>query len=91
MKRKTISLGYVRTRLSFAVMYDGMGYTIEKFYGGSTRKKLNDESYDSDEKARAALGEDIEWRTLNVQDQFIRNARVEIASVQLCLFAEGSS
>jgi hypothetical protein len=87
-KRKTTSLGYVRTCLSFAIMFDGEKYTAEMFYGGGTRKKINDERYDSDEEARALLSDDVEWRTLNVQDRFIRNARSESIPAQLWLFSE---
>jgi hypothetical protein len=57
MKRKTTSLGYIGTCPSFAVMYDGQKYTIERLYGGSIRKKINGNCYRSDEEARAVLSD----------------------------------
>jgi hypothetical protein len=87
-KRKTTSLGYIGARLSFAIMFDGETYATEMFYGGGTRKKINNELYVSDDEARTVLSDEVEWRTLNVQDRFIRNARSESIPTQLCLFSE---
>jgi hypothetical protein len=91
MKRKTTSLGYIGTCPSFAVMYDGQKYTIERLYGGSIRKKINGNCYRSDEEARAVLSDDVEWRTLNVRDRFIRSARNEFGPDQLYLCLEVST
>ena len=63
-------------------MYDGQRYTVERLYGGSTRRKINDLYYSSDKEARLVLTDDVSWRAVNVPDRYIRSAQDEPLSCQ---------
>jgi hypothetical protein len=65
-RRKTTSYGYVNHIPRYAVMFTGTGYTLNRVVGGTLSQLIGSTEFPTDDAARAALGETIEWRRLNV-------------------------
>ena len=67
-RRKTTSLGTIRSCLRYAIMFDGARYTVEHAMSGALRRACA-LSFDTDEEARqAAPQKGVVWRSIGVME-----------------------